>query len=87
MTPQLPPELIALVDAGDGFAEFVDPQTNRTFVITEERRPHPCAHPETDEELRAMLDEASEQIQRGEICTLTTEEILAEARRRAGLAG
>lgn len=83
MTPLIPPELIALIDAGDGVAEVVDPQTNRVFVIHEERGTHPCAHPETEEELRAMLKAADEQIDRGEVCELSTEEILAEARRRA----
>lgn len=81
-TPAITPELVALVDAGDGCAEVVDPATQRVFVITEQR-PHPCAHPESDEELAEMLREANAQIERGEVCEMSTEEILAEARRRA----
>ncbi len=85
MTPSLSAELIALVDAGDGFAEVFDPQTKRVFIIHEERRPHPCAHPETEEELRAMLDAARKDYEEGNVVQRTTEEFLAEARRRSGL--
>lgn len=82
--PTISPELVALVDAGDGFAEVIDPATNRVFKITEERRPHPCAHPETDDELRAMLDEARQDVAEGRVSTRSAEEFLTELRQRHG---
>lgn len=83
MMHSLPNDLLALVDAGDGVVRFVDPTTKRRFLLAEERPAHPCQHPETDEELCRMLQAADEQIQRGEVCELSTEQVLAEARRRA----
>lgn len=82
MSPTHLAELAALVDAGDGMAELFDPVTRRTFLVVEQTKPHPCAHPETDEELARQLKEASDEFERGEVCTLSIEEILVEARRR-----
>lgn len=78
-------ELAKLVDAEEGYAEVYDAASKRTFYVTEQTDTHPREHPATNEELCRQLKEADEQIDRGEICTLTTEEILAEARRRTGI--
>ncbi len=82
--PTLPPELIALVDEGHGVAEVYDPATNRTFHVVEQTKPHPCEHPETVEEMRALLDEARADVAAGRVSTRSTEELLADFRRRHG---
>jgi hypothetical protein len=78
-------DLLALVDAGDGFAVFTDPETKRELELRDRNRFRLPVVPETDEELRAMLDEARKDFDEGKVVHRTTEEFLAEARRRAGL--
>jgi hypothetical protein len=85
MAPTFSAELIALVDAGDGFAVFVDPATKRKIVLRDPNRLRPASEPESEEELRAMLDAARKDYEEGNVVQRTTEEFLAEARRRSGL--
>lgn len=83
MAPIIPAELIALLDAGDGFAIVVDPVTQREIELRERKKFSPPTEPNSDEELRAILEAADAQIERGEVCELSKEEILVEVRRRA----
>lgn len=83
-SPALASELAKLVDAEEGYAEVYDAATKRTFYVTEQTGPHPCEMPHDEGELLRQLNETRDKVERGEVCTLTTEEILAEARRRTG---
>lgn len=83
MASIIPAELIALLDAGDGYAIVVDPVTQREIELRERKKLSPPTEPDSEEELRAMLEAANERIDRGEVCELSTEEILVEVRRRA----
>lgn len=84
MAPIIPAELIALLDAGDGYAVFTDPATNRKLELREPSRLRLPLEPESDDELRAMLDEARKDFEDGNVVHRTTEEFLAEMHRRHG---
>lgn len=66
-----------LVDAGQGHATIVDPETNRRFVVQEE-----VEVTISDEYIREKLDEARDDLRAGRVCTRSTEQILAEAKKR-----
>ncbi|MGL4513219.1 MAG: hypothetical protein ACRCT8_09025 [Lacipirellulaceae bacterium] len=75
--------MTALVDAGAGVAEVVDPATSRVYLVVEQAAAvHPRELPLDGARLKAELDAAAEQIARGDICKLSAGEIVAEARRR-----
>lgn len=70
--------LRALVESGDGSVELVDPETNRTYIVTE--KPDIAL---SDEYIGEKLDEARADLREGRVSDLSSsEEILAEARRR-----
>jgi hypothetical protein len=85
MTPSLSAELIALVDASGGFAVVVDPVTQRKIELRDPKRISLPTEPESAEELRAMLDAARKDFDEGNVVQRTTDEFLAQCRRRAGL--
>ncbi|QDU86880.1 hypothetical protein Pla175_02340 [Pirellulimonas nuda] len=58
--------LLALVDAGDGIAELVDPETNRVVRIVEAPPAGPAL---SDEEIREKLEEARADFRAGRFTT------------------
>jgi hypothetical protein len=81
--PLITAALSALVDAGAGVAEVVDPTTSRVYLVVEQgATTHPRELPLDEARLKGELDAAAEQIVRGDTCNLSASEIVANARRR-----
>jgi hypothetical protein len=82
MAPAHIAELIALVDAGGGVADIIDPASKRKITMIEIKRLRPDTEPLTDDEMRDMLDVAQKDYEAGRASKRYTEELLAYARRQ-----
>lgn len=81
--PIVTPELRQALATGDGMAQMFDPETQQVYVVTPQASQGESIEiKHSDDYIREKLDEAREDIKAERFSTLSTEEILAEARRR-----
>ena len=73
----LSPEQLAAVQAGDGYAHLVDPNTQQIYLLAE------SAVPTVDEDyVCEKLDEAQASVDRGDIADWSLNEMKNEVRQR-----